>query len=228
MSREDSESENESPQFFHYKPNVLRMMERMGYDLTNGPGLKFSKGRRTLHWSFVPKVKTLDYYHRTRRGLGFVSTPISSPSESEESLYHDYSSDTSSYESDVSIGNLFGELSVNMISTNHLEDRDEETIQSDIDPWIKHLNTLWDIRFEQREPPMEDKITQINLGDETNPKPNFISESLSPSEKEDLISLVREYINVFAWNYEDMPGLDPRVAMHRLNINSNVKPVKQQ
>ena len=25
-----------------------------------------------------------------------------------------------------------------------------------------------------------------------------------------------------------MPGLDPQVAMHRLNINSDVKPVKQQ
>ena len=25
-----------------------------------------------------------------------------------------------------------------------------------------------------------------------------------------------------------MPGLDPRVAMHRLNINTDVKPVKQQ
>jgi len=25
-----------------------------------------------------------------------------------------------------------------------------------------------------------------------------------------------------------MPGLDPRVAMHRFNINSDVKPVKQQ
>jgi len=39
---------------------------------------------------------------------------------------------------------------------------------------------------------------------------------------------VREYIDIFAWNYEDMPGLDPRVAMHRLNINSDAKPVKQQ
>ena len=75
---------------------------------------------------------------------------------------------------------------------------------------------------------MEDKVVQINLGDEANPKPIFISEGLSPSEKKDLISLVQEYIDVFAWNYEDMPGLDPRVAMHRLNINTNVKPVKQQ
>jgi len=63
------------------------------------------------------------------------------------------------------------------------------------------------------------------LGDEANPKPIFISESLSPSEKEDLISLVRDYIDVFAWNYEDMSGFDSQVAMHRLNINSDAKPV---
>jgi len=71
-------------------------------------------------------------------------------------------------------------------------------IQTDTDPWIKHLNTLWDIHFEQYEPPTEDKVTQVNLRDEANHKPIFISESLSPPEKEDLISLVREYIDVFA------------------------------
>jgi len=68
MSRKNSESENESSQFSHYEPNVLRMMENMGYDLPNGPGLNFSKGRRTLFRSFVPKEKTPDYYHRTRGG----------------------------------------------------------------------------------------------------------------------------------------------------------------
>jgi len=157
-----------------------------------------------------------------------VSTPISSASECEESLYYDHSLGTLSWVSDVSVGGILKELSVNMISTSHPEDGDREMIQSDTDPWIKHLNTLRDFRFEQREPPTEDKVIQINLGDDANPKPIFISESLSPSEKEDLISLVREYIDVFAWNYEDMPGLDPQVAMHRLNINSDAKPVKQQ
>ena len=44
------------------------------------------------------------------------------------------------------------------------------------------LNALWDTRFEQCEPPTEDKVVQINLGDEANLKPIFISESLSPSE----------------------------------------------
>ena len=51
-------------------------------------------------------------------------------------------------------------------------------------------------------------MLQVNMGDEANQKPIFISDSLSSQEKEDLILLIREYIDVFAWNYEDMPGLD--------------------
>ena len=49
---------------------------------------------------------------------------------------------------------------------------------------------------------------QVNLGSQGHPKPIFISESLSLIEKEELIALIREYIDVFVWNYEDMPGLD--------------------
>jgi len=71
-----------------------------------------------------------------------VLTPFLSDFESEESLYHDHSSGTSSWESDVSLGTMFENLSVNIVSTSHLEEKNEEMIQSDIDPWIKHLNTL--------------------------------------------------------------------------------------
>jgi len=102
MTREDSESDDEYPQFSHYEPNVLKMIENMGYDLTNGPGLNFDKGRRTLLRSFVPKGKAPDYYHQTRRGLGYMSTPISSAYESEESLYHYRSLGTSSCQMSVS------------------------------------------------------------------------------------------------------------------------------
>ena len=55
MTCEDSKSENEPPQFSHYKSNVLRMMENIGYNLTSGPDLNFGKGRRTLLRSFIPK-----------------------------------------------------------------------------------------------------------------------------------------------------------------------------
>jgi len=65
-----------------------------------------------------------------------VSTPIPSGSESEESLYHDHSSGTSSWESNISVRSILEDLSVNMVSTSHMEDEDEdeEMIQSDTDP----------------------------------------------------------------------------------------------
>jgi len=148
MTCEDSKSENKPPQFSYYKPNVFRMMKNMGYNLTSAFCLNSSKGRRTLLRSFIPKGKAPDFYHRTRRELGYVSTPIPSAFESEELLHHNHSLGTLSWESDVSVGNIFKDLSVNMVSTSHSKDENEEMIQSDADPWTKHLNTLCNICFE--------------------------------------------------------------------------------
>ena len=150
---EDSKSETELPQFSHYESNVLRMMKNMGYDLTSGPGLNFSKGRRTLLWSFVPKGKAPDYYHQTRRGLGYVSTPIPLASESERVIIllplirHVIMGVRCQCRQHLQ--RTFSKHGFN----KDLKDRDEEIIQSDIYSWIKHLNTLWNICFEQRETP---------------------------------------------------------------------------
>ena len=90
-----------------------------------------------------------------------------------------------------------------MVSAGPLEDLedmecDDSMFEVDNDPWIRHLNILWDIHFEQREPPTNGKLVQIDLGDGVTPKPIFIGEGLSPTEREDLIKLIWEYIDVFA------------------------------
>jgi len=66
------------------------------------------------------------------------------------------------------------------------------------------------------------------VGNRNNPKPISISESPSLTEREELIALIREYIDISVWNYEDTSGLDLQIVMHRLNIKPDVKPVKQQ
>ena len=91
------------------------MMERIGYYFTKESGLNFSKEKRALLCSFVSKGKDPDNYHKTQRGLGYVSTPILLDSESEEEVYHDSSSATSSWDSDVSVGDIFESPSVNMV-----------------------------------------------------------------------------------------------------------------
>ena len=34
--------------------------------------------------------------------------------------------------------------------------------------------------------------------------------------------------DVFAWSHEDMPGIDPSVIVHRLNVNSASSPIRQK
>ena len=200
-------------------------MKEMGYNLRRGKCLNFGRGRRIPLQPFVPKGKPANYYDQTRRGLGYTTPSIQSNLDSEKPL-PSHSSYSLGWEFDVSMGVAFKKLFVNMISTSQVEP--EGNIGSfDTNPWAKQLDLKWEKRFEQCDPPTEDKVIQIDVGDQTQLKLISISKSLSPMEKQDLISLIKEYIDVFTWSYEDMSGLDPQVVMHHLNIKLEAKPVKQ-
>ena len=67
----------------------------------------------------------------------------------------------------------------------------------DVEPLAQQLDFQWENRFEQCESPTVDKVIQVNLDSQDHPKPIFISESLSLTEKEELVVLIREYIDVF-------------------------------
>ena len=114
----------------------------------------------------------------------------------------------------------------NMVTVDPTIMEEDDQMLTWKDPWIHHLNMQYGDQFEQREPPTEDKVVQVNMGDEVNSEPIFISDSLPPDEKEEMIALIREYIDVFTWNCEDMLELDPNMAMHHLNIKPDAKPVK--
>ena len=97
-------------------------------------------------------------------------------------------------------------------------EQDEVIETFDTELQAQQLDLQWEKRFEQHEPPTKDRVIQIVVDSQDHPKHISISESLSFTEREELIALIREYIDVFAGSYEDMPGLDPQIAMHRLNI----------
>ena len=72
-----------------------------------------------------------------------------------------------------------------------------------------------------------DDLKEVNLGTQDEPRPTFISALLNPQEEEDYVKLLREYKDVFAWSYKEMPGLDPRVAVHHLAVKHGARPIKQ-
>jgi hypothetical protein len=73
-----------------------------------------------------------------------------------------------------------------------------------------------------------DELVEINLGTKEEPRPTFVSSALTPSERESYREFLMEFRDCFAWSYKEMPGLDPRVATHKLAIDPQFRPVKQQ
>ena len=68
----------------------------------------------------------------------------------------------------------------------------------------------------------------MDFGTSNQPKEFKIGSSLSLDERSKLIDLLRSCLDVFAWSYEDMPGLDPSIVQHYLPILPHARPVKQK
>ncbi|GKV14736.1 hypothetical protein SLEP1_g25561 [Rubroshorea leprosula] len=81
--------------------------------------------------------------------------------------------------------------------------------------------------FEEGGQAITDELKQRNLGTEDDPRPIFLSASLSLEEEVRYVQLLTEYKDVVAWSYKEMPGLDSKVAVHRLAVKHRVCPVKQ-
>jgi len=58
----DSDEDEEPPQFFHYARSAHCMMKEIGYDLRRGECVNFEKGRCIPLQPFVPKRKSANYY----------------------------------------------------------------------------------------------------------------------------------------------------------------------
>ena len=72
-----------------------------------------------------------------------------------------------------------------------------------------------------------DPLEKVDQGDGTILRPTFVNKNLSTEFKADLIKLLKEYIDYFAWEYSEMPGLSCDLVEHRLSIKAGFKPYKQ-
>nr|XP_027190985.1 protein NYNRIN-like [Cicer arietinum] len=52
--------------------------------------------------------------------------------------------------------------------------------------------------------------------------------SMKESEREKLVKLLIDYVDVFAWSYQDMPGLDTNIVEHKLPLKPECAPIKQK
>ena len=89
---------------------------------------------------------------------------------------------------------------------------------------IEHVQTM---NIEERKAATEPiKVLEDIPLDEGNPeKFTRIGTSMEKKTKQDLVQFLRKSIDVFTWNHEDMPRIDPSVITHRLNMHPSSKPI---
>ena len=72
-----------------------------------------------------------------------------------------------------------------------------------------------------------DPLKEVNLGTDEDPRPTYLSAFLEVEEEIAYMDILKEYMDVFGWSYKEMPGLDPKVAVHQLAVKNGARPVKQ-
>ncbi|KAK3035116.1 hypothetical protein RJ639_032618 [Escallonia herrerae] len=73
----------------------------------------------------------------------------------------------------------------------------------------------------QRGEPVEDLMSiEVYLGEEN--KMVRIGSNLKEDTKLELVNLLRSYADIFAWTSAYMPGIDPEIITHRLNVKNFV------
>jgi hypothetical protein len=71
-----------------------------------------------------------------------------------------------------------------------------------------------------------DPLQEVDIGDGTVPRSTFVNKNLDPTFKLELIKLLKEYVDCFAWNYNEMSGLSRDLVEHHLPIKPGFKPYK--
>ena len=82
--------------------------------------------------------------------------------------------------------------------------------------------------IDERVSPTTRDVETVDFGIEDQPRALKIGSPISMDERDRLIHLLRSYLDVFAWSYEDMSGLDLFIIQHHLPILPHVRPVKQK
>ena len=100
------------------------------------------------------------------------------------------------------------------------EEKDGENDIEEFKKFIKQSEHAWK--------PVKEELELININTEHDKKELKIRMLISIEVQIKLVALLQEYVDIFAWSYADMPGLDVEIVVHRLPLIEDYQSVKQK
>src|ERR1044072_7034820 len=149
----------------------------------------------------------------------------------EAGLYHKMALEAITVEKD--------ESNQSMVLRSHDSERltnDHPTVKEEGIPTSQRLDCIYDdepLGFE-RDPSIstkrmqaQDPLEEVDIGDGEIKRPTYISAKIDPDLKNEMVCLLKEFKDCFAWDYNEMPGLSRDLVEHRLPIRQDKRSVKQ-
>ncbi|XP_075663054.1 uncharacterized protein LOC142632557 [Castanea sativa] len=73
-----------------------------------------------------------------------------------------------------------------------------------------------------------ERLEDVSLDDSQPEQTTKIGTLADPTARQGLATFLKENRDVFTWSHKDMPGIDPSVLVHRLNVSPSFPPVRQK
>ncbi|CAA0829593.1 Uncharacterized mitochondrial protein AtMg00860, partial [Striga hermonthica] len=126
-------------------------------------------------------------------------------------------------DTDIPMTSVLSEISTEILGQEQSSHEKDIEIHEDMDPRMQFKDGSHHIRAE----PVED-IEIIYVDGSEQQKSLRIGANLQEPLRSSLIQFLQSNTDVFTWKHEDMKGIDPQKACHRLNLDKTVKPVIQK
>ena len=87
-------------------------------------------------------------------------------------------------------------------------------------------NHTWVI--EEKMPEIADKLETIELIEGDPIKTTKVGTRLSHQTKKEIVSFLKDNLDMFSWSHKEMLGIPANIIQHHLNVNPKKKPVQQK
>ena len=85
-----------------------------------------------------------------------------------------------------------------------------------------------DIPFNPAKRDLDPVIQEQNIGSQSHPKLINLSTELTADQRSKFCSLIKDFSNVFSWEYSDLKTYDTNIIQHRIPLEKDTIPFKKK
>jgi hypothetical protein len=118
-------------------------------------------------------------------------------------------------------------FSLNKIANHHIVQLPRNHIPKGLVP-LERLFDINDVAVKVKGSTDDAEVTECNIGTEEDPKFVKLSSSLSKEQRVEYAELLKEFVDVFSWTYEDLRTYDTSIIEHKIPLKEEAKPFRQK